>query len=147
MRKGVIKQLLIPTFNCSEYCSTIFFLTFLIFSLYIGHTLAHNKKILIGWTLLAILWIVSATPRNKHSHWKSLTGLSELYKSLLERENAQLLKLVYSPFATEPIANNIGCRGEVLGTDLIMYGSYNLESSYLMEEDCSRGLDEFVKVL
>ena len=87
------------------------------------------------------MWLVSVPSWHKHTYWKSVTDSSELYKSLLERNKAQLLKSVDSPFTTGLIADNVERHGEGTVTYLILEGSYNLESLDIKEVDCSREID------
>ena len=134
----MIKQLMISVFNYLYYHAVIFFLTFPILCLYMRHTPVHNKNILTEWTLLAIVWLMSVPSWHKPFHWKSVIYSYELYKSLLERNNNQLLKSVNSPLAAGPIAENIGRHREGTVPDLIVDGSYDLERLNLKEENCSR---------
>ena len=113
-RKGMIKRVLVPNFNVPYHILIIFSLIFPLYCFYIGYLQANYHEIFPGWTLLVIVWMLKIIPRHKHSHWKVITDLSELYKKLPDRNKELLLKRLDSPFAKERIAYNIGQYGDLI---------------------------------
>ena len=103
-------HILIHTFEVTDISAIMFFdlVPMWLMDIEISQGKTYDSDMLGGQQLLTVCWLTTIRPWDQKKAWNRITEPADLFRYILQRNKAQLLRALGSPFATDHMANLLG---------------------------------------